>query len=367
MRWLVVVLAILLGGKALWSLRLALQRNRREHWLTALGSAWMAFALVSNAGSWVAAVGLGIMLVGRSLRAPAVTGDQPTRRDAPEPKVEVGVADSREETPGSAAPYVKRLRMPAPQRMINPFTKEEIVGEAFVPPDTTPSAEHGVRASAPTFRVSTSNGGHLVASTPTLELAIRVTHLPDVEVGMLLVSSSLSDDQGRIWATESAVSARGLCEPFAERKAHKSPALHFFDEADAAWQRAFEENVLARGVASLHDSRDWTTLRIGSSDHAVYFYYESPKLDVALLDPQTILVRVTELTETPDPDDRSETRPLRAFVYALPVERLFWFIDPEDHHARHEDGWVALREIPELAVRETDDRRAPSPNIHFVA
>src|SRR6185436_8207673 len=108
MQWLVVLLALLLGGKALWSLNQALKRSQWEHWLTALGSACLAFALVANAASSLAVVGLGMILVGRSLRKAAVTGDRAALHEALEPKVPSRVANPPEEPSEPAEPYVKR-------------------------------------------------------------------------------------------------------------------------------------------------------------------------------------------------------------------------------------------------------------------
>lgn len=350
----IVFLALVALG--LWLFGKSIRSRQPGHFLQCLGLALLAFSFTRGVKIWVAVLGAALCIVGRRMAKAALAARQPA------PILE----------PSEPDPSVQRL-IPTP-RFEGKASRPSSPGVEFTPsgadsPET--SAEQRVHVRVSTLELPAADGGRLELQDPTLELRMIATHLPDDEVGIIVIESAITDSEGQVWCSESAIQPYTLTRPLGSDNGSTEEQagpheLFRFDRAPAEWHRAFDTATLVKGVATLDDGRDWAVIHLHGQTHYLYYKYQSPVLDVALLDAETILVRASGHYETLHPRDeaKSDARTLPPIVYALPVTTLFWFLDTADEHfVRFEDGWSLPHPTVPLVFYPTEERAEPSRHV----
>lgn len=289
MRYVVLLVVLVLFVQTAWAAYQSARRRLPQDLPNAIGSACILLALFTPL-KWLGVVGIGLLLWSRYLAQKTRTERGPEIRHVPH-----------------------RDSAPAPKWLSPPSIDE-----------TTQRLRIPVSALA----VPAARGGLLMVSGPTLGVALSVKHEDRPEGALIEVESRVTDDDGKIWRSESAIRAQEL-----DRIADEAggAARVAYAEAPPSWQAAF-------GTAALVNGLSW----LGSRQEPVV-------LDLALLNQETLVVAVT--------DARGRV------AYTLPVTELLWYVSPRNHLVRLGDGWVAPTDAASLAFHETLERDTPSPNV----
>jgi len=337
-----VLALLMLGAYGIWYLRLLLKAPTLYGFVGLFGIASFFLSFWTRQ-VWFSVVGLGAAIVSRVLyqKQGSALRREPGRRPEPEERQQ--------------ARYAARMG-PAPTRWVE-FTTE--IAAAALATD-----EGRLALGAGTFRAE-------------LQIEHREHQRDDGETySELAISLRFGDSSGREWSVTSVLAPSAFSDGFGDAARREAIEARdgFMGELSRDLARAWEDHCLIRDVTTFLDSRERFWLRFGAQRRRLHLAQEEPRIDVALAEPDRLLVCVTGLTRLAHPAHEDGEPLAEHDLVPHELERFCWlergalllcFAEPSYHYAT----FAELLAAPELSERReprataTGRRVEPQPRV----